>query len=642
MSVKSNKIFQQSLALFQRNKLQDALLVLNKSNGDATDFDVQHLYGAIYASMGEYLLAKKFFQNALQLQPCNYPLRYNLGKLEKLAGNLSQAEQIFLTLHQEQPIDADVSNELGAIALARDDLTSAEDYLRKAIAVRPGMTSAIINLAGASVLRGQFVDALAYLDQVEDPENPRFLLQKASIFLKVGKFSESRQVFERLQQSDKVTDLSESELGCFYANFGCVLVELGEFELGEAQYMKAADYSKSEWICVVNMATFQYQVKHDYAAAETLFCSALEKFPSHPDVHDLYAVFLQQKGEYEKALQHQQLALEKRPDSPGFIYHLSMTQMALGQLDVAWDSYESRWVRPEGGQKLDLAIPEWQGESGGGKSILVYREQGLGDEIMWATCLPDLAQEFSSVVYACHPKLVTLLSRTYPEVAIIPNRVPRHPMMLEHFDYQIPIASLPRFFRRRRESFPVNPRSMQDDVIRTAHWRQRLKGLQPNLIVGLAWRSGHSDAIRDVHYLSINDLAPMLELPRVVYINLQYHLSDIEKQQLEERFPGKVLHANEIDLFDDLDASACLMKACDLVVAPCTSSLMLAGALGIPALYLLSLQQDFWMLGSKNYSPWFPTTTVLARGIENSWQSVIEQTSLIILQLAKEKMQGLA
>ncbi|WP_348945372.1 hypothetical protein ABHF33_01850 [Chitinibacter sp. FCG-7] len=289
---------------------------------------------------------------------------------------------------------------------------------------------------------------------------------------------------------------------------------------------------------------------------------------------------------------------------------------------------------------MDLAIPEWKGESGVGKSILVYREQGLGDEIMWATCLPDLAQEFSTVVYACHPKLVTLFSRTYPEVAIIPNRVPRHPMMLEHFDYQIPIASLPRFFRRHVESFPINPRLMQDDVIRTEHWRQRLKELQPNLLVGLAWRSGYSDAIRDVHYLSLDDLAPMFELPGVVYVNLQYHLSDIEKQQLDERFPGKVLHAYEVDLFDDLDATACLMKACDLIVAPCTSTLMLAGALGLPALYLLSLQQDFWMLGNEGYSPWFPTTTVLARGIENNWQNVIEQTSLIILQLAKEKIQS--
>ncbi|WP_348945373.1 tetratricopeptide repeat protein [Chitinibacter sp. FCG-7] len=352
--MQKNKIFQQALGLFQNNKLLDALSILNKLPSDIADFDVQHLRAAIYASMGDYVAARSIFMQALKLQPSHYSLRYNLGKLEKLAGNMSQAEEIFLTLHQEQPLDAEVSNELGAIALARDDLTSAENYLRKAIAVRPGMTSAIINLAGASVLRGHFADALTYLDQVEDPENPRYLLQKASVFLKIGKFTESRQAFEILQESARFADLSEGELGSFYANFGCVLVELGDFELGKAQYMKAAEYSKNEWIYAVNMATFQYQVNHDYAEAEKSFCAALEKFPSHPDVHDLYAIFLQQKGEYAKALQHHYLALEKRPDSPGFMYHLSMTQMALGQLDVAWESYESRWVRPEGGRNWTL------------------------------------------------------------------------------------------------------------------------------------------------------------------------------------------------------------------------------------------------------------------------------------------------
>lgn len=634
-------VFQSALPLFQQGLLQEALAALSKAPIKAADFDIQHLRAAIYASLGEYEHARACFNIALSLQPKNYPLRYNLAKLEKLAGHLESAEKLFLTLHQEQSTDAEVSNELGAMALARNDLTAAENYLRKAIAVRPGFTSAIINLAGVAVLRSQFDAALALLAQADELDNPRVQLQTGGVLLHAGRFIESKSVFENLVNTAGFNLLSQEDIGRFYINYGCVLVELGETEQGKTQYLKASQLAENDCFYYINLATFHYKVEQNYSAAEALFLEALSKFTGTPDLHDMYAVFLQHKGEYANALPHHLLALSGRPDYEQFVYNLAMTEMALGQLDTAWDHYESRWIRPEVGEKPDLNIPEWQGESGEGKSILVYREQGLGDEIMWATCLPDLAQEFNYIVYSCHPKLTTLFSRTYPEVAVIPNRVPRHPMMLGHFDYQVSIASLPRFFRRNKASFPLSPRLMQDDPIRTQHWRQRLQGVQPNLIVGLAWRSGYVDAIRDIHYLALDDLAPLLALPNVQFINLQYHLSEAEKKQLDADFPGKVVHAYEIDLFDDLDATACLMKACDLIIAPCTSTLMQAGALGIPALYLLALQQDSWLLGERFQSPWFPSSTVLAKEVESSWQVVIEQACLILLQLAKEKIHAL-
>ncbi|MBM5570879.1 MULTISPECIES: tetratricopeptide repeat protein [Deefgea] len=632
----NSAVFKKALSLLESGKIDQSLDLLSSVTVHHQDGDLLHLKGAALARMENFQDAEVFFRAALKKQPNNFQLRCNLAKSLKLSGQAENAEQMYIQLHSDQPLDALVTNELASMALLRNDLTSAELYCNRALAVHPGYTPSIINLVAVYTLRGQFDQAMGKLNEAEDAESPLLLLQYGAVLLKASRFFEAREVFERLQDSPRFEQLDGVDVSRFYSSYGAALVELGEYEDGRKLYEKAGAGDCDDWLLLINQAHFNSKVAGDYDAAELLYKEALAKYPDIPEVNDFYAVFLQHMGRYEEALVYHQNALMLRPDCQEFLYNQSMTEMALGQLEKAWTHYESRWSRQEP-WSLNDSTPHWQGESGKGKSILVYREQGLGDEIMWATCLPDLAGEFATVVYACHPKLVTLFSRSYPEIVVIPNRVPRHALMAQKYDYQVAIGSLPKFFRQSLSAFSGQSVLLQDDIIRTNHWRSRLQALEPGLLVGLAWRSGYRDAIRNHNYLDLLDLAPLFELSGVHLINLQHQLATEEQRWLDERFPGRLLCAHEIDLFDDLDAAACLMKACDLIVAPGTATYMQAAALGVPTIYLSSWAVDYWQLGCQPASPWFPAVTTLSKGLENSWGSLINQLCHIVSSLVDEK-----
>lgn len=634
--------YQKALHAFELGQLNEAQTLLDLVPHNKSDFDVWHLRGAIHASLGEVDLAQMSFLRAKTLKPRDFQVRLNIAKLEKLAGHHEMAETLFLELHKENPLNVAVTNELAVFACLRHDFTEAQSFCNRVLAVQPDNNMAAINMAAVQTHQGKFDTALEYLVAAKDQSDPLVLQQKATILCKVGRYAEAVEVFALLAQSPRFNELDATHQATFHANYGSSLVELGCYDEAEAHYALSREQAPDAWQSLVNLAQYNEKISHDYAKARMLYEEALKLYPDTPDVHDRYANFLHDIGELDMALAHHHKALAMRPHDPEFQYDASKTELALGMLDPGWMHYDARWVRTGADKKSNYPWPEWQGEDGKGKSILVYREQGLGDEIFFANCLPDLAARFSQVVYACHPKLVTLFSRSYPEVIVVPNRVPRHDLALEQFDFQVAVGSLPRWLRPTIDSFPRNPRLLQDDVIRTEHWRQRFSEMGSALKVGIAWRSGVQNKVRDLHYLTVQDLVPVLSVPGVNFINMQYHLTADERIVLESEFGGRVSFAREVDLFNDLDAQACLIKACDLVVAPDTSLYTLAGALGVPTLHLNAVPNDYFMLGSQ-VSPWFPSATNLAKQPDEPWSSLIEQVVYIITQLANEKMlsQGL-
>ena len=58
------------------------------------------------------------------------------------------------------------------------------------------------------------------------------------------------------------------------------------------------------------------------------------------------------------------------------------------------------------------------------------------------------------------------------------------------FDFGVALGSLPLFYRRRLESFPLHAGYLLADASHAAAWRERLDRLGDGLKVGLAWQGG--------------------------------------------------------------------------------------------------------------------------------------------------------
>ncbi|MCH8923910.1 MAG: tetratricopeptide repeat protein, partial [Planctomycetes bacterium] len=235
---------------------------------------------------------------------------------------------------------------------------------------------------------------------------------------------------------------------------------------------------------------------------------------------------------YEEALPWSERAVQLKPDCPIGHYNLANVQRALGRLDDAIDSYrraleikprylKARWNYSvtlltagrfsEGWREYEhraqvgevhvdrFTEPRWDGSSLSEKTIVVHAEQGVGDEVMFATCFPEVIARAEHCFLVCEPRLAALFARSFPGATVIGHQrrgdwaPPRLP---EKVDWQIPAGSLPGFFRPDWESFPRAERLLAPDAVQVEHWQSRLAELGAGLKVGISWQAGGKPAER--------------------------------------------------------------------------------------------------------------------------------------------------
>jgi tetratricopeptide (TPR) repeat protein len=270
-------------------------------------------------------------------------------------------------------------------------------------------------------------------------------------------------------------------------------------------------------------------------------------------------------------------------------YLLSFDYLAVGRLNEGWLYYDC-------GFDLDIEVsnrrnpvrifkkPRWEGVVTNGKTILIWREQGIGDEIAFYTCLPDLIRTGMNVIVECEERLVGMLSRSFPGIVIRKekiNALNTNTATTEDFDCHLPLGSLMRYFREDITKFNSNTPVFKIDENLAKHHEENLirKNSFKNRI-GICWRSGKLDLLRNVHYLSIEDLVPILNNKNYDFINLQYGECEEELLSIEESLDINIIRWDDLDLKNDLDSVLALISRLDLVITVGTAVSCLAGIIG--------------------------------------------------------------
>ena len=256
------------------------------------------------------------------------------------------------------------------------------------------------------------------------------------------------------------------------------------------------------------------------------------------------------------------------------------------------------------------------------EDLVLLPSYGPGDEIRFASIYPDLfarfgAERFSVVV---DTRLHPLMKRSFPTISFIPSRRVSQfapDILIDNYTH-LPTSELTRIFdnnaydearrhksvkmltdyistfRKRKSDFPGKGYLKCDEGKKDAY-RERLKS-DGSLFVGISWRSHLTDYRRNINYLDVEQLRPLfdLDLDGLVFVNLQYDDIVEEKQWIESRFPGKFIDFEDVDQFADFDEVAGLMSALDLIIAPPTTVVEMAGALGLETLLISNHGQLNW------------------------------------------------
>lgn len=305
-----------------------------------------------------------------------------------------------------------------------------------------------------------------------------------------------------------------------------------------------------------------------------------------------------------------------RPQFAGLArFFYSFVCLQLGHLKTGWENYENGFNQtiPIGAPRTPFRVfdcPQWRGEDLTDKSLLVWREQGIGDEILFSSILVDFVDEEKSITFECSPRLKDLYQRTFPNFNIIEegfDPITRKPLSDENFDYHIPIGSLPLILRNKIESFDKQRPFFIINQDFKNEFEKRLNIHNDKKKIGICWRSGLLDPSRNKHFTSISDWGNILNNKEYVFVNLQYGECESELIEAEEKFGIEIIRWNDLDLKNDLDKVAALMACLDCVISAETAVSQMAGSIGVPTI-LITLRSWTSLGAEPGRLPWHPNT----------------------------------
>ena len=261
--------------------------------------------------------------------------------------------------------------------------------------------------------------------------------------------------------------------------------------------------------------------------------------------------------------------------------------------------------------------PRWIGEDK--RPVFLWAEQGIGDEIMFASMIPDAQEICSSLIVQCDGRLKPLFERSFDSSI---QYVSKSDHVTEsHFDFQAPFGSLGTFLRNSKADFQKASQGylihQTDKAEQLNHELSRLT--QKKYFVGISWKSASKLEGAHTRSLSLKDLAICLNRPDLQLVNLQY--GDVEEEILELKHECdiEVINLPQINKFQDLDGLASLMAACNKVVSIDNATVHLAGALGVKTDVLLPFNSD-WRWGvNESSSYWYSNVNLVRQKTPNDW-----------------------
>jgi tetratricopeptide (TPR) repeat protein len=531
------------------------------------------------------------------------------------AGRLKKAERIYRRILAIDPRHADSLHLLGMIAFQSGQLETAADLIRKAIAFNRRGTSYFSNLGNVMYAQGKLEEAKALYRHalLLKPDLVEALVNLGNVLQAQGKFDESVVCYERALALKP--DNAET-----HNNLGNARQMLGSVDEAIACYEKSLAIRPAYAEAYSNLGNARRN-QDRLEEAIAFHRQALAVNPEYAEAHYNLGIVLLAQGKVDEALVEYEKALASRPDHAQAAFGRALTQLLQGNFSIGWQNFEWRWKSVDHDTpRRAYSQPMWTGEKLSSGSLLLWGEQGIGDEVMFAGMIPDVVRTGNHCILDCDSRLNTLFARSFPGVEVV-SASPDSQAGTEVVS-QLPTGSLPGIFRKTSSAFAATTSSY---LIADPKEQDRLRAgySDGRRLVGLAW---HTKNIKTGRFRSI-DLrlfAPLFQLPDIRWVSLQYGDHDeLANQAAEASAP--VLIDSAVDQLADIDVFAAQIAALDLVITIDNSTAHLAGALGVPVWVLLPFAPDWRWLLDREDSPWYPTMRLFRQRRPGDWDSVIER-----------------
>ena len=577
--------------------------------------------GTAYQALGKLEEAATSYERALILNPELAEAQMNLGAVREAQGKHEQAEMRFRRALILRPDLAEAHVNLGNILQAQGKLEEAAASHERAMALKPGFAEAFFNRANALQAQGKLEEAVVSYQ--------RALALKPGMAEGHGNLGNALLAQNKLDEAEasysQALRIKPDYAEAWYnrGNLRQAQAEqekLGKLDEAMACYQRAIELKPQLAEAHYNLGNTLHTLGRLVESAAS-FERALAIRPEYAEAHYNLGCVFEDLGRLDEALARMARALEIKPDYPQARFGQALAQLRSGDFATGWRNYESRWQSPDHDTPWRVyPQPVWRGERLDTGRLLVWGEQGIGDEIQFAGLIPDALRSGNRITLDCDARLKPLFRRSFPEIEVVSGCGPAESQKAE-ISAQMPAGSLPGLFRTTETAFSTttSPYLKADPIERE---RFRAEYGDSCKLIGLAWHTRNQKSGRK-RTVNLADFAPLFAIPGIRWVSLQYGDFDaLEAQAAAANAP--LLIDRSVDQLTNIDRFAAQVAAMDQVITIDNSTAHLAAALGLPVWLLLPFAADWRWLEKRSDSPWYSTLRIFRQQKIGDWETVVE------------------
>ena len=386
----------------------------------------------------------------------------------------------------------------------------------------------------------------------------------------------------------------------------------------EEYYLRALKIDKLSFYLLNNIAGF-YREESSYDKAIDYYKQALSINPNNAYIYNNLAKIYFDLNDHKRAIENSFKALKMKKNDGDIQKTISFIYLKDHDFENGWNYFDGRLDLEDFKEKnnyikkLNNKLYRSNNLNKIGK-LLVVREQGVGDEILYSSMYEDLLNDIKNTVIECDPRLLNFYKRSLPKFSeqfVSLGTITNDDDQFRNIDNIIYAGSLGRYYRKNIKSFKNNSflkidnKNFEDMKIKLSIYKKKYK-------IGLSWKSFNNQFAQDKS-LNLKDLNKIFNLTDCDIFNLQYGNVENEINSFNSVNKNKLLNIEGLDLFNDFESIASLLKSLDVFISISNSTAHLAGALGVKT--ILIKPENFavfhyWNQKTDN-TPWYPSVKLI-------------------------------
>lgn len=626
--------------------------------------DAWNNLGISYFGAKKFKLAVKSYKKCLSLNKEHFQALNNLGNAYRELKDTNRAINTYRFALKISPNYPDAHNNIANAFKDIGNIKSAIKHYKEAIKLKPDFVDANKNLALAHAEIGDQGAAIIYYKKALQlaPQDTEILYLCSNAHLKLNNIPEA---LDYINKAIEVNDASYH----YYNTKGVILGHLKRYEEAIITYKQGLKLSPNNELIMNNLGV-AYKENHEYQNAENTFCKALEVNPTNYSTINSLGVVQRIRGktklaienllksiglynsnsrstaddcppppslahlfnnlglayidakEFSKALDAFKRSISEDSSFIEALLNQAIIYLTEGVLSKGWEYYEYRLqiksrIKDYSGTLDEL--PYWDNSAKSNQSpIIILPEQGIGDEVMFASIIPDLIKAHcGEITLACDNRLVDIFQRSFPQI-----KVSKLNGLQVTTDYKkIYLGSLAQYFRNNEDEFNNKTSYLFPLADKKNYFLQKYASTS-GLKIGISWKSGNTTE-GNIRSIPLEQFVPILKAPNCNFINLQYGETNEEIKYVNKQNGVNIISDSEIDPLTDLESYIAIISNLDLIITIDNSTAHFGGALGIPTWVLLPYSSEWRWMTKRDDSIWYDSIKLYRKRTQGNWEPVL-------------------